>query len=165
MVIVTNRADIEFGLTLAAVPVTILILVSAAFFVRRESSVGMIIIIVCFYGGPIAISFLTIILAPILRRHGLLPLQTSPHVRPDNLPRVPARPAVSDLLRHHYLGLDRLDHRQRLHVHAQFPQGLEATHQPEEGRQRGRKDHRAVQRRWRTGACSDDDRLSEPFCC
>ncbi|PLN78345.1 hypothetical protein BDW42DRAFT_144383 [Aspergillus taichungensis] len=51
VVIVTNRADIEFGLTLAAVPVTILILVSAAFFVRRESSVGMIIIILLYFAA------------------------------------------------------------------------------------------------------------------
>lgn len=48
VVIVTERADIEFALTLAAVPVTILILVCAAIFVRRESTVGMIVIIVRF---------------------------------------------------------------------------------------------------------------------
>ena len=46
VVIVTNRHDAEFALTLAAIPVTILILLAAALFVRRESSVGMIVIIV-----------------------------------------------------------------------------------------------------------------------
>lgn len=46
VVIVTNRQDAEFPLTLAAIPVTIIILVCAGFFVRRESSIGMIAIIV-----------------------------------------------------------------------------------------------------------------------
>lgn len=48
VVIVTGRQDVEFALTLAAIPVTILILICAAIFVRRESTVGMIIIIVCY---------------------------------------------------------------------------------------------------------------------
>lgn len=51
VVIVTKQADIEFGLTLAAIPVTILILVCAALFVRRESTFGMIVIIVCSGSG------------------------------------------------------------------------------------------------------------------
>lgn len=38
--------DPEFGLTIAAVPVTILILVMAAFFTRRENKFGMSVIIV-----------------------------------------------------------------------------------------------------------------------
>lgn len=50
MVIVTGRQDSEFALTLAAIPVTILILVCAAVFVRRESTVGMIITIVSAFG-------------------------------------------------------------------------------------------------------------------
>ncbi|GFG16759.1 UPF0658 Golgi apparatus membrane protein C23H3.04 [Aspergillus udagawae] len=51
VVIVTDKADIEFSLTLAAIPVTILILVCAAIFVRRESSVGMIIIILLYFAA------------------------------------------------------------------------------------------------------------------
>ncbi|KAI9043067.1 uncharacterized protein KD926_004570 [Aspergillus affinis] len=51
VVIVTERADIEFGLTLAAVPVTILILVCAAVFVRRESTFGMIVIILLYFAA------------------------------------------------------------------------------------------------------------------
>lgn len=47
LVIVTNRKDAEFSLTIAAIPVTILILLCAAFFVRRETTLGMIAIIVC----------------------------------------------------------------------------------------------------------------------
>ncbi|PLB46661.1 hypothetical protein P170DRAFT_362077 [Aspergillus steynii IBT 23096] len=51
VVIVTERADIEFGLTLAAVPVTVLILVCAAVFVRRESTFGMIVIILLYFAA------------------------------------------------------------------------------------------------------------------
>ncbi|KKK27247.1 hypothetical protein ARAM_006789 [Aspergillus rambellii] len=51
IVVVTNRTDVEFALTLAAIPVTILILICAAIFVRRESGVGMIIIILLYFGA------------------------------------------------------------------------------------------------------------------
>ncbi|KAE8319097.1 hypothetical protein BDV41DRAFT_571415 [Aspergillus transmontanensis] len=51
VVIVTNRHDAEFALTLAAIPVTILILLAAALFVRRESSVGMIVIILLYFAA------------------------------------------------------------------------------------------------------------------
>ena len=48
VVIVTKINNVEFGLTLAAIPVTIVILLAAAFFVRREQMVGMVFIIVSF---------------------------------------------------------------------------------------------------------------------
>lgn len=51
IVIVTNKNDAEFALTLAAIPVTILILLAAALFVRRESSFGMIIIILLYFAA------------------------------------------------------------------------------------------------------------------
>ncbi len=41
-----NTRDVEFALTIAAIPVTILILVMAGLFTRRESLLGMIVIIV-----------------------------------------------------------------------------------------------------------------------
>ena len=41
-----NTRDVEFALTIAAIPVTILILVMAGLFTRRESLLGMILIIV-----------------------------------------------------------------------------------------------------------------------
>lgn len=43
-----TRRDPEFGATIAAIPVTIIILVLAAFFTRRENRLGMISII-CLY--------------------------------------------------------------------------------------------------------------------
>ncbi|KAM5456850.1 hypothetical protein MaudCBS49596_001091 [Microsporum audouinii] len=51
VVIVTETKTIEFALTLAAIPVTILILIMAAFWTRRESTVGMIIVILLYFGG------------------------------------------------------------------------------------------------------------------
>jgi len=46
LVVVVNVREVEFGLTIAAVPVTIIILLMAAYFTRKESKPGMILIIV-----------------------------------------------------------------------------------------------------------------------
>jgi len=45
-VVVVSRTDSEFGLTIAAVPITIIILLMAAFWTRRENVFGMFFIIV-----------------------------------------------------------------------------------------------------------------------
>jgi hypothetical protein len=46
LVVVVSRTDSEFGLTIAAVPITIVILLMAAFWTRRENVFGMFFIIV-----------------------------------------------------------------------------------------------------------------------
>lgn len=46
VVVSSSKHDVEFYLTIVAVPVTILILTCGAWFVRRESTFGMIVIIV-----------------------------------------------------------------------------------------------------------------------
>ena len=46
VVIVVDTKDIEFALTIAAIPVTVLILILAGYITRKESTVGMIAIIV-----------------------------------------------------------------------------------------------------------------------
>jgi len=51
VVIVTGKTDVEFGLTLAAIPVTILILFLAAVFTRRENTFGMCAVITLYIGG------------------------------------------------------------------------------------------------------------------
>lgn len=51
LVIVGGKTDVEFGLTIAAVPVTIAILLMAAFFTRHESKPGMGVIIILYFGG------------------------------------------------------------------------------------------------------------------
>ncbi|KAK8072452.1 hypothetical protein PG996_005800 [Apiospora saccharicola] len=51
LVIVGGKTDAEFGLTSAAVPVTIAILLAAAVFVRKEWKWGMISVIILYLGG------------------------------------------------------------------------------------------------------------------
>lgn len=51
LVIVTGLADAEKWVTVAAIPVTILILFMAAFWTRRENAFGMVGTIVCFFCG------------------------------------------------------------------------------------------------------------------
>jgi hypothetical protein len=51
LVIVTNTHQVEFYLTIAAIPVTILILVMAGYWTRRENVVGMIFIILLYLSG------------------------------------------------------------------------------------------------------------------
>lgn len=46
VVIVVHKNDSEFGLTIGAIPVTIFILLIAAYLTRRESRIGMIGVIV-----------------------------------------------------------------------------------------------------------------------
>lgn len=46
VVVVVNRSNVEFYLTIAAIPVTILILFMAAIFTQRENKLGMVAIIV-----------------------------------------------------------------------------------------------------------------------
>ncbi|KAJ5788656.1 hypothetical protein N7457_003646, partial [Penicillium paradoxum] len=45
------KMDTEFALTVAAIPVTIIILICGAWFVRRETTMGMIIIILLFFAA------------------------------------------------------------------------------------------------------------------
>lgn len=49
--IVNNIADAEKWVTVAAIPVTIVILLMAAFWTRRENKPGMLFTIVLFFGG------------------------------------------------------------------------------------------------------------------
>lgn len=46
VVVVVDRSNIEFYLTIAAIPVTILILLMAGLFTRKENTPGMLAIIV-----------------------------------------------------------------------------------------------------------------------
>lgn len=51
LVIVVDIKDVEFGLTIAALPVTIVILVLAGYWTRKEFIPGMIFTIICYLGG------------------------------------------------------------------------------------------------------------------
>jgi hypothetical protein len=51
LVIVTGKREYEFGFTTAAIPVTIAILLFAAFFTQRENRAGMIAVILLYFGA------------------------------------------------------------------------------------------------------------------
>ena len=51
LVIIISITDAEFGITIAAIPFTIILLIFCAWSVRHERVTGMIIAIVCFIGG------------------------------------------------------------------------------------------------------------------
>ncbi|KAF2758638.1 hypothetical protein EJ05DRAFT_360184 [Pseudovirgaria hyperparasitica] len=51
LVIVTNTKDVEFWLTIAAIPVTIVLLMLAAYWTRKENTVGMIAIIIIYFAA------------------------------------------------------------------------------------------------------------------
>lgn len=51
VVIVAQKSDPEFALTIATIPITICILLAAAFFTRRENMPGMVAVIVLYLGG------------------------------------------------------------------------------------------------------------------
>ncbi|KAL9125510.1 MAG: hypothetical protein Q9217_005297 [Psora testacea] len=46
-----NKSDIEFALTIAAVPVTIVLLLLAGYFTRKENKLGMAAIIILYFAG------------------------------------------------------------------------------------------------------------------
>ncbi|CAJ2499904.1 Uu.00g027570.m01.CDS01 [Anthostomella pinea] len=51
LVVVGGKSPVEFGLTAAAIPVTIAILLCAAWFTRREWKSGMIVVMILYLGG------------------------------------------------------------------------------------------------------------------
>ena len=51
VVVVANKSDPEFALTIATIPITIVILLAAAFFTRRENKPGMICVVILYVGG------------------------------------------------------------------------------------------------------------------
>lgn len=51
LVVATDKNNVEFGLTIAAIPITIALLLLAAFFTCRENKFGMVAIIVIYFGG------------------------------------------------------------------------------------------------------------------
>lgn len=51
LVIVNGIKDFELGLHIAAIPVTIAILLCAAFFTQRENRIGVCFVILIYFGG------------------------------------------------------------------------------------------------------------------
>ena len=135
VVIVVQRNDIEFWLTIAAIPVTILILVMAGIFTGRETRVGMAAVIVsCFL--PILILCLKLgayqSLDTLLRRLGLFHFQAGPNVSTQDRSDIPPRSEVSDHLRRHHNPSDHRYHCQCDHVYVELRQRPQATHRRQE---------------------------------
>ncbi|PFH59922.1 hypothetical protein XA68_11691 [Ophiocordyceps unilateralis] len=57
VVIVAQKTDPEFALTIATIPITICILLAAAYFTRRENKLGMMAVIILYLGGLIYFIF------------------------------------------------------------------------------------------------------------
>ncbi|OTA04322.1 hypothetical protein A9Z42_0049010 [Trichoderma parareesei] len=51
VVVVAQKTDPEFALTIATIPITIAILIAAAFFTQRENKPGMVVVIILYFGG------------------------------------------------------------------------------------------------------------------
>jgi hypothetical protein len=49
IVIVVDKVDPEFGFTIAAIPITIIILLAAAYFTRKEHRVGQVVVILIYH--------------------------------------------------------------------------------------------------------------------
>ncbi|KAJ5084818.1 hypothetical protein NUU61_009397 [Penicillium alfredii] len=77
LVVFSTKLDAEFALTVAAVPVTILILACAALFVRREFLLGMIAIILLFFAAMAYFCFKLFRIYAPATRPDYLPAQTS----------------------------------------------------------------------------------------
>ena len=74
-----DKDKTEFGLTIAAIPVNILILILAGYFTRKEWMLGMIAIIVSLRLGYSQLEP-DDMADPLFRRPRLLLLQIDPHV-------------------------------------------------------------------------------------
>lgn len=161
LVLVSSTSmDAEFALTVAAIPVTIIILVCGAWFVRRETMVGMIIIIVSPQYQQDGLLALTILPASLIRCDGIFLLQAVPNVLAADILQIPTRSTIDDLLRRHHYHLDCDHYHQRLPVRPQLQSRFEAPYQQEE-EQGSRKDNRALFKP-DPSTITDDDRLITP---
>lgn len=164
--IVVDKRTVEFALTIAAIPVTIVILFMAALFTRRESRVGMVATIVSF-GVLFQLQYSnTNGLVPLLCRHGLFYFQTRSDVPTSEEGTIPTSPkVVDDLCRDHYYP-HHPDNHQRLHMHRQFQPRTEAAHQRKKIGKRRRKSEYDGDAKPVTRARNepDDNRLGEKLC-
>ncbi|KAL8690580.1 MAG: hypothetical protein Q9218_004000 [Villophora microphyllina] len=151
VVVVVKHSTIEFYLTIAAIPVTIIILLMAGYFTRKENTPGMLAIIVRLPYSPPYPHIPSLFSCPpdieanrdittgsLLRRPRLLPLQALPDVltRPPEGLR-PRSPPPHHLRRHHRHP-HHPHHRQRMHVHRQFRARAQTAYRGQEARERGR---------------------------
>jgi hypothetical protein len=128
-VVIVNQRQAEFALTISAIPVTILILLAAAWFVRKENLPGTIIVIVSTSVPCEPAQLLTYHPDPILRRPCLLRLQNGSNV----LTRLGRAISSGTKRTHHIRCSDNLSHRGDdhllVHLCTQLQQGSETLYQ------------------------------------
>ena len=165
VVVVVDKSNIEFALTIAAIPVTILILFMAAFFTRRESKLGMALIIVSFDTIRTFCShknqhslILVFLAVSLCRWPGLLPFQTRPHVSSGQKEKIWWSAKVSNNFCGDHHHPDYLHYHKRLHMHREFQPRTQTAHcRPQSGEweRKGKYDGNA-EHITRTGTESDD---------
>ena len=138
IVIVVQKKDIEFALTIAAIPVTILILIMAGHLTRKESLAGMAAIIVRIskHLGTLNQHQLTVFkLDALFRWNGLFPVQTGQDVSKDRPSKtLHPGPQISYNFCCHYYRPYCRDNHQRYHVCGKFQKRAQAVHcKPEAG--------------------------------
>ena len=140
-VVIVNQRQIEFALTIAAIPVTIIILLAAAWFVRKESLIGTIIVIVS-YTSPTHLHLANNIgLVSLLRRSRLLHFQDGPNVLSLLGRRLLASTERTHYLRRPHPHPDRCHNRLCMHLRTQLQQGSQAVRQQTAERGRRREAH------------------------
>ena len=113
---------VEFALTVAVIPITIIILVCAAWTTRRENKTGMYCIIVCFnINSTMSISKRSnFSIVPIHRRPRILPLQARPNVSAKQGEPVPPGAKITHDICHHHDHPYYPHNQQRHTLHAQL---------------------------------------------
>ena len=139
MVVVVDVRDIEFALTIAAIPVTILILIMAGYFTRKESFSGMIATIVSIPGlqGRRRRLLMVLDLDSLLWRIGLLPLQACSNVSTHRQgPALRTCSQNSHLLCSDHNRFDYPHHHQRHRVRLELQARTEALYRESKGGKR-----------------------------
>ena len=123
IVIVQDKTNVEEAITSAAIPVTIIILLLAAFWTRRENTIGMVISIVSFLRpAATSLALLTVLLPidPLLWWSRILLLQARTHVRTSFQRCLRRGPDRTYRFRNYHNHPDLLHHNHGLYVHGQL---------------------------------------------
>lgn len=126
-VVIVYKTNLEFALTIAAIPVTIVILFAAAWFTRQEWLAGEIAVIVSLYHRDPPLSQADTNPGSVLWRSCLLHLQDVQDVFQQPWIPLYCRPkGIDDVCRPNHHSITN-DDRQRVPVCKQFQQGIEAV--------------------------------------
>ena len=132
-----NKRTVEFALTIAAIPVTIVILFMAGFFTRSESKVGMVATIVSFSVLSCWSQYTNANnLVSVLCWLGLFRFQARSNVSTCEGRAIQARTKIIDGLCRNHHHPDHPNNHQRVYMYCQLQSRAEAAHQRKESRER-----------------------------